>query len=84
MLVLHDVKMELSNVIPPNVKKVRLNVMLVLPNVTMELSNVREKNKGITKYEKSTVTCDVGIAQCNNRTVKCEEKIKVPLNVGEV
>ena len=30
------------------------------------------------------VTCDVGIAQYDNRTVKCEEKIKVPPNVRKV
>ena len=42
----------------------------------MESSNVRKKNKGITECDKSTVTCDVGIAQCHNRTVKCKEKLK--------
>ena len=49
--------------------------MLVLPNVTMELSNVR-KNKGTTECNKSTVTYDVSNAQCDNRTVKCEENFK--------
>ena len=34
--------------------------MLVLCNVTMEPLNVRKKKKGTTKYDKSTVTCDVG------------------------
>ena len=58
MLILHNVKIELSNVILPNVRKVRSNVMLILPNVTIELSNVK-KNKGTTECDKSTVTCDV-------------------------
>ena len=31
--------------VPPNVTKVQLYVMLVLPNVTMKLSNVRKKIK---------------------------------------
>ena len=51
--------------------------MLVLPNVTIEPSNVR-KNKGTTECDKSTITRDVSIVQCDNGTVKCEEKIKVP------
>ena len=43
-----NVTMKLSNVIkkikvPPNVKKVQLNMMLVLPNVTIEPSNVGKK-----------------------------------------
>ena len=40
----------------------------------IELSNIRKKSKEITKYEKRTVTCDIGIAQCG--TVKCEKKNK--------
>ena len=39
----------------------------------MEPSNVR-KNKGITKCEKRTDTCDVGTSQCENETVKYEKK----------
>ena len=35
-----------------------------------------EKNKGITECDKNTVTCDVGIAQYHNGTVKCKEKLK--------
>ena len=27
------------------------------------------------------MTCDVGIAQCENRTVKCEKKVREPPNV---
>ena len=43
-----NVTMKLSNVIkkikvPPNVKKVQLNMMLVLPNVTIEPPNVTKK-----------------------------------------
>ena len=30
---------------------------------------------------KKIVTCDVGIAQCEDETVKCEEKVREPLNV---
>ena len=28
-----------------------------------------------------TVTCDVGIAQCENGTVECEKKVRQPPNV---
>ena len=35
-----------------------------------------EKSKGITKYEKRIVTCNVATAQWENRTVKCEKKNK--------
>ena len=40
-----------------------------------------EKSKGITKCEKKTITCDVGIAQCEDGIVKCEKKVKEPPNV---
>ena len=74
MLVLHNVRMEPSNVrkikVPLNVRKVRSNVILVLPNVTVEPSNVR-KNKETTECDKSTVTCDVGTALCENCIIKC-------------
>ena len=40
----------------------------------MVLSNVRKKKKGITECDKSTVTWDVGTAQCENGTIKCEKK----------
>ena len=35
-----------------------------------------EKNKGTTERDKRTVTCDVGTAQYEDETVKCEKKIK--------
>ena len=35
-----------------------------------------KKGKRITKCEKKTVTCDVGIAACEDKTVKCEKKSK--------
>ena len=62
MLVLHNVRMESSNVRkkirkPPNVTKVLSHVMLKLHNMRMELSNER-KNKGIAKYDKRIVICD--------------------------
>ena len=34
------------------------------------------KNKETTKCEKSIVTYDVGTAQCEDGTIKCEKKIK--------
>ena len=42
----------------------------------MEPSNVRKKNKGTTKCDKKTITCNVGITQCENRIVKYEKKNK--------
>ena len=36
-------------------------------------SNVR-KNKGSTECDKSTVTCNVGTAQYEDGTIKCEKK----------
>ena len=30
---------------------------------------------------KKTVTCDVGIAQCEDEIVKCEKKVREPLNM---
>ena len=47
------------------------------------LSNVR-KNKGIIECDKITVICDVGIAQYENGTIKCEKKIREPLNLRKV
>ena len=40
----------------------------------MELSNVKKKKKRNHQMWEKTVTCDVGIAQCENETVKCEKK----------
>ena len=54
--------------------------MLELHNMRLEPLNVR-KSKGITKYEKKTVTCDVGTAQCKDGTVKCEKKVRESPNV---
>ena len=34
-----------------------------------------EKSKETIKYEKKHVTCDVKIAQYEDRTIKCEKKI---------
>ena len=51
-------------------------MLLVLLNVTIEPSNVRKKKiKGTIKYDKSTVTCDIDITQCDNGAVKCEKKL---------
>ena len=41
----------------------------------MKPSNVRKKSKRTAQYEKRTVTCNVGIAQCENGTIKCEKKL---------
>ena len=40
-----------------------------------KLSNVSKKKKKIIEYDKNTVTCNVGITQCDNGTVKCKKKI---------
>ena len=74
MLMLHNVRMLPSNVRkkirePPNVTKVQSHVMLVLHNVMMVPLNVK-KNKGTTVCDKSTVTCDVSITQCEDGTIK--------------
>ena len=53
-------------------KKVQPPVMLVLHNVRMLPSNVRKKNKRTTKYDKSTIICDVGTTQCKDDTIKGE------------
>ena len=42
---------------------------------------MREKSKHIIKYEKRTVTCNVGIAKCEDETVMYEKKVKEPPNV---
>ena len=43
----------------------------------MEPSNLREKkNKRTTICDKRTVKSDIGIIQCDNRTVKCKKKNK--------
>ena len=68
---------------PPNVRKVHSHVMLVLYNVRMVPSNMG-KNKGIAKYDKSTVTCDVGIAHCKDGTLNVRKKIRELLNVTKV
>ena len=49
----------------------------------MKPSNVR-KNKGTIECDKSIVICDVGIAQYEDGTVKCEKKIRKPPNVTKV
>ena len=47
----------------------------------MEPLNMRKKSKGTTKCEKRIVTYNVGIAQCKDEIVKCEKKVRKPLNV---
>ena len=42
---------------------------------------MRKKSKGTTKCEKRIVTYDVGAAQCDDGTVKCEKKVREPPNV---
>ena len=60
--------------VPLNVRKVWSNKMLVLPNVAFDPSNVRKKNKGTTEYDKSTITCDIGITQFKGGSIKYEKK----------
>ena len=55
--------------------------MLEPHNVRMGLSNMRKESKGTTKCEKRTVTCDVGTVQYEDRTVKCEKKVREPPTV---
>ena len=40
-----------------------------------------DKSKGTTKCEKRTDTCDVETAQYEDRTVKCDKKLRELLNV---
>ena len=58
MLVLHNVKMVLSNV-----RKKKGTTVYDKSTVTCDdgTINVR-KNKGVIEYDKNTVTCDVGTA----------------------
>ena len=44
-------------------------------------SKCEKKSKGTTKCEKKIVTYDVGTAQYENETVKCERKVRESLNV---
>ena len=57
-------------------------MMLVLHFKTSTIK-YEEKNKGTTEYDKSTVTCNVGIAQCEDDIIKCKKKIKKPQNVAK-
>ena len=54
--------------------KVQLHVMLVLHNVRMVPLNVRKKNKRTTERDKSSVTYNIGTAQCEDEIIKCEKK----------
>ena len=54
--------------------KNRADIMLVLLNMTMELSNLRKKKIKEPLYVTRIVKCDIGTAQCDNGTVKCEKK----------
>ena len=40
-----------------------------------------KKSKGTTKCEKKIVTCDVGTAQYEDETIKCDKRVREPLNV---
>ena len=42
---------------------------------------MREKSKGTTQRKKRTVIYDVGTAQCEDKIVKCEKKVREPPNV---
>ena len=49
--------------------------MLKLHNVRMKPSSIR-KSKRTTQCDKITVIRDVGTAQCEDGTVKCEKKVR--------
>ena len=52
-----------------------------LSHVMLKLHNVRKKSKGTAKCEKKTITCDVGTAQYDDETIKCEKKVREPPNL---
>ena len=54
--------------------KVQSNVMLVIHDVRIVPLNVRKKKRGTLECDKSIFTCDIGIAQCEDSTIKCEKK----------
>ena len=54
--------------------KVQSHVMLVLHNVRMEQLNMKRKKN--TKCDKSTIKCNVRIAQYEDETIKYEKKNK--------
>ena len=56
-------------------------VMLEPHNMRMKPLNVRKKSKRTAQCEKRTITYDVGIAQCEDETIKCEKKVREPPNV---
>ena len=81
MLELHNMNMEPSNVRKKireslHVTKELSHVMLELHNMTIKPSNVGKKKKETTTCDKRTVTCDIGTAQYDDETVKCEKKKK--------
>ena len=43
-----------------------------------------KKNNGTTECDKSTIICDVCIAQYEDSTIKCEKKIRELQNVTKV
>ena len=55
--------------------------MLELHNVRMEPSSMRKKSKRTTQCEKKTFICNVGTAQYEDGTIKCEKKVREPPNV---
>ena len=61
----------------------RADAILELLNMIMKPSNLRKKKyKGTTIYDKRTVKCYIGIAQCDNGTIKYEKKIiRKPPNI---
>ena len=81
MFVFYNMRMEPSNVRkkkkePQNVTKVMSNVILELYNVRMKSLNVRKKYKRTTKCDKKYCQICVGIAQCDDVTIKCDNKKK--------
>ena len=65
----------------PNVTKELSYVILKPHNVRIEPSNVRKKKVRELPNVKKTVTCNIGTAQCEDETVKCEKKVREPPNM---
>ena len=83
ILILPNVTIELSNMrkkkirVLPNVTKELSHMILELGIAQCENEIVKcdkKRSKETTKYDKKTVTYDIGTAQCENETVKYEKK----------
>ena len=62
-------------------KKKPSHVMLELHNVRMKPSSVRKKSKETIQYNKETVICDVGTAQCEKKKVRKPPNVRKNCNM---